>query len=190
MRLTAPRPRRGPKPFAAPRPPARLFGFSGRVERRAYMTLQVFSALLFIMAIAFALMSVRVPDPVFDASGRVQLELAGWAIGGALGAMTASILIGAGAVTRRARDGALPAIFIGLFYVINRLLLPVNIGHIGPPNVREVALHFAFIMVVVQVLLLVRGTVNAHEHEVRDGDPGGDRDKGPGGDRDAGDGLA
>ena len=59
----------------------------------------------------------------------------------------------------------MPAIFIGVFYVVNRLLLPVNIGHIGPPTVREVALYFAFIMVVVQVLLLARGTVNAPAKE-------------------------
>ena len=141
---------------------ARLFSFSGRVERQTYLTLQVFSACLFVTAVALAFVSVRAVEPLPGAGGSngpMRLELVGWAVGGAVGAMIASVLIGAGAVTRRARDGALPAIFIGLFYVINRLLLPVNLGQIGPPTVREVALHFAFIMLVVQVLLIARGTV-------------------------------
>ena len=146
---------------------APLFGFAGRLGRRAYVTTQTFSALLFIMAIAFMLMSIRVPDPVAGLPYSPRIEFAGWALGGALGAMAASMLIGTGAVMRRARDGALPAIFIGLFYVINRLLLPVNIGHLGPPTVREMALHLAFIMLVVQILLLVRGTVRSRTKRAR-----------------------
>ena len=145
---------------------AALFGFAGRVRRGGYVRLQVVSALLLVLSVVFVVLSVRIiPVP----GGRMGLELAGWAIGGALGAMVASVLIGAGAVTRRARDGALPAIFIGLFYVVNRLLLPVNIGHIGPPTMREVALHFAFIMFVVQILLLVRGTLKPKPRGEGDG---------------------
>ena len=135
-----------------------LFGFGGRVERSGYMTLQVISALLFVAAIGFVVASVRVHEAVPGVAGP-RVELMGWAIGGAVGAMVASVLIGAGAVTRRARDGALPAIFIGLFYVVNRMLLPVNVGQMGSPVEREIALHFAFIMIVVQILLFVRGTV-------------------------------
>lgn len=135
-----------------------LLSFSGRVARRGYVGLQLVSALLLVAGIVLAYLSVGFATTV-GADGQLRLELAAWAAGGTLVVLTGSLLVGAGAVTRRARDGALPAIFIGLFYVINRLLLPVNVGIVTLPGMRGIALQFTYIMIIVQILLVVRGTM-------------------------------
>lgn len=128
------------------------------MARRGYVGLQLVSTLLLMVGIVLAYLAVKLGTTP-DANGEPRVELAAWAASGMLAALIASLLVGAGAVTRRARDGALPAIFIGLFYVINRLLLPVNVGLVSMPGIRGVALQFTYIMIIVQILLVVRGTM-------------------------------
>ena len=138
-----------------------LLTFRGRVPRRPYLVLQILSAAFLISGVTFIFMAIDVTEQsgaacYIDEPG---ITLTGWAVGAAAGTLIASMWIGAAAVTRRARDGALPAVFVGILYILNRLLLPVTIGLFGPTDLREMALLLAYIMFIIQILLVARDTV-------------------------------
>lgn len=150
-----------PLPFLRAGDVPRLLTFRGRVGRRPYMVLQLLSAGLLVAGILFLAGSVGLRERVPDAcsvAGPVPF-VRGWSFGAAVCALLYSMWIGATAVTRRARDGALPAAFVGVLYIINRLNLPITMGLVGTPELRELALLLAWIMLVVQTLLIARDTV-------------------------------
>ena len=138
-----------------------LVSFRGRLDRRLYVVMQVVSAALLIGGIVLLAGSIGLEERGASAGGpgRTVPHVDGWSLGVAFGALVLSMWVGATAVTRRARDGALPAAFIGVLYIINRLNLPVTMGMVGSADMRELALLLAWIMMIVQVLLIARDTV-------------------------------
>ena len=132
-----------------------LLSFRGRLARRPYLVLQLISATLLVTGIAFAF-TIFGAHPATVPGGTGEGFYRGWSLGATLGCLVGSMWVGATAVTRRARDAALPAAFVGLLYITNRLNLPITAGVVGSADVRAMALVLATMLIVMQILLVAR----------------------------------